>query len=213
MAANSVISKAGTQSQKPIGSLVSMPGAGSGGLPLRPRAGKPRIIPCGYVAKVRITVHADGVTIVREGHGSGEGHGNSPGEVHDIALKAAETDATKRALATFGNPFGLELYRKDKSWTVQDLPALKPAIASPPTQPRLGSHPDDTTPIPRPSHYYGRRHRGSMTELLRQDQARTDKDNAARPPLAPVAPPVAPHKIDKSHSRSPNPSACATRRT
>ena len=45
-----------------------------------------------------------------EGHGSGEGRGTSPGEVHDIALKAAETDATKRALATFGKPFGLELY-------------------------------------------------------------------------------------------------------
>jgi DNA recombination protein Rad52 len=151
-----------------------------------------------YVAKVRITVHADGVTIVREGHGSGEGRDSSPGDVHDIALKAAETDATKRALATFGSPFGLELYRKDKSWTVQDLPALKSAIASPPTQPRFGSHPDDTTPIPRPSHYYGRRHQGSMTELLRQDQARIEKDNAARPPLGPVAPRVAPHKIDKS---------------
>ncbi len=49
-----------------------------------------------YIARVRITVHAEGVTIVREGHGSGEGHGTSPGEVHDIALKAAETDATKR---------------------------------------------------------------------------------------------------------------------
>ena len=68
-----------------------------------------------YIAKVRITVHADGATIVREGHGSGEGRGTSPGEVHDIALKAAETDATKRALATFGKPFGLELYRKDKN--------------------------------------------------------------------------------------------------
>ena len=67
-----------------------------------------------YVAKVRITVQADGATIVREGHGSGEGRGTSPGEVHDIALKAAETDATKRALATFGKPFGLALYRKDK---------------------------------------------------------------------------------------------------
>ena len=54
-----------------------------------------------YIAKVRITVQADGATIVREGHGSGEGRGTSPGEVHDIALKAAETDATKRALATF----------------------------------------------------------------------------------------------------------------
>jgi recombination DNA repair RAD52 pathway protein len=33
-----------------------------------------------YIAKVRITVHTDGTTIVREGHGSGEGRGASPGE-------------------------------------------------------------------------------------------------------------------------------------
>jgi hypothetical protein len=32
-----------------------------------------------------------------------------------MALKAAETDATKRALATFGNPFGLALYDKDQA--------------------------------------------------------------------------------------------------
>ena len=119
-----------------------------------------------YVAKVRITVHADGVTIVREGHGTGEGRGNSPGEVHDTALKAAETDATKRALATFGKPFGLELYRKDKRVAFEHSPPLQPTPAEP--QSRVGSHPDDTTPIPRPSHYYGRRHAGSMTELLRQ---------------------------------------------
>ena len=151
-----------------------------------------------YIAKVRITVQADGVTIVREGHGSGEGRGPSPGEVHDIALKAAETDGTKRALATFGKPFGLELYRKDKNIALQSLPTLKPSTASPPTQPRFGSHPDDTTPIPRPSHYYGRRHQGSMTELLHQDQARTREDNAAAPPLAPAAPTLRPDKIDKS---------------
>ena len=54
-----------------------------------------------YTAKVRITVDADGATIMREGHGSGEGRGTSPGEVHDIALKAAETDGTKRALGDF----------------------------------------------------------------------------------------------------------------
>jgi DNA recombination protein Rad52 len=153
-----------------------------------------------YIAKVRITVQADGVTIAREGHGSGEGRGNSPGEVHDIALKAAETDATKRALATFGKPFGLELYRKDRNTVLQNLPTLSPVTASAPTQPRFGLHPDDTTPIPRPSHYYGRRHQGSMTGLLRQDQAQTrkDKDNVAAPPLAPVAPQVAAAKIDKS---------------
>jgi len=125
-----------------------------------------------YIAKVRITVHADGATIVREGHGSGDGRGTSPGEVHDIALKAAETDATKRALATFGRPFGLELYRKDKNAASASLPILgSTTVESPPTQPRVGLHPDDSTPIPRPSHYYGRRRHGSMTDLLRQDQA------------------------------------------
>ena len=77
-----------------------------------------------YVAKVRITVHADGATVIREGHGSGEGRGASPGEVHDIALKAAETDATKRALATFGKPFGLELYRQSR--TTRALPISQP---------------------------------------------------------------------------------------
>ena len=123
-----------------------------------------------YIAKVRITVHAHRVTIVRDGHGTGEGRGSSPGEVHDIALKAAETDATKRALATFGKPFGLGLYRKEK---VQGHQATPPVIPSPPTQPRFGLHPDDTTPIPRPSNFYGRRHQNSMTELMRRDQAAT----------------------------------------
>ena len=75
-------------------------------------------------------------TIVREGHGSGEGRGTSPGEVHGIALKAAETDATKRALATFGKPFGLELYRKDKKGILEHSPTLQPTIAVSPTQPR-----------------------------------------------------------------------------
>src|SRR3974377_1804532 len=81
-----------------------------------------------YIARVRLTVAAEGTTIVREGHGTGEGRGISPGEVHDIALKAAETDATKRALATFGKPFGLELYRGQKPTTAKPLPSL-PSIA------------------------------------------------------------------------------------
>ena len=98
-----------------------------------------------YIAKVRITVQADGATIVREGHGSGEGRGTSSGEVHDIALKAAETDATKRALATFGKPFGLELYRKGKNIALQSLPTLKPPTAGAPAERRFGSHPDDMT--------------------------------------------------------------------
>jgi hypothetical protein len=63
-----------------------------------------------YAAKVRLTVRAEGATVVREGNGSGEARSASVGEAHEIALKAAETDATKRALATFGKPFGLALY-------------------------------------------------------------------------------------------------------
>ena len=91
-----------------------------------------------YIARVRVTVQADGATIIREGHGTGEGRGTSPGEVHDIALKAAETDATKRALATFGRPFGLELYRGGKTaasktaahkTTAQQKPLPSPSLS------------------------------------------------------------------------------------
>lgn len=68
---------------------------------------------CVYTAKVRVTVRADETEIRREGWGTGEGKGQTPGEAHDTALKTAETDATKRALSTFGNPFGLALYDKE----------------------------------------------------------------------------------------------------
>ena len=131
-----------------------------------------------YAARVRITVNADGATIVREGHGTGEGRGTSPAEVHDIALKAAETDATKRALATFGKPFGLELYRSVKTSAVQTpLPAPPVATGG---EVRLGFHPDDTTPIPRPSRYYGRR-QNPLTAQFRADQY-TRAETCARSP-------------------------------
>jgi hypothetical protein len=63
-----------------------------------------------YLARVRITVRAGGEEIVREGSGAGEAIADTPGQAHEMASKAAETDATKRALSTFGNPFGLSLY-------------------------------------------------------------------------------------------------------
>lgn len=68
-----------------------------------------------YTAKVRVSVRAGDVTIVREGSGTGEGKAFTPGQAHEFALKGAETDATKRALATFGNPFGLALYDRELS--------------------------------------------------------------------------------------------------
>jgi hypothetical protein len=42
-----------------------------------------------------------------------------------MALKAAETDATKRALATFGNPFGLALYDRDQAHVTKPKAAAK----------------------------------------------------------------------------------------
>ncbi len=146
-----------------------------------------------YLARVRVTVHADGATIIREGHGTGEGRGISPGEVHDIALKAAETDATKRALATFGKPFGLELYRGGKTAASQKhLPAPPFPTAA---EARVGFHPDDTTPIPRPSRYYGRR-QNQLAEHFRGERRQVDRN--AAPPLAPAASDLFPTRIDKS---------------
>jgi Rad52/22 family double-strand break repair protein len=67
-----------------------------------------------YTAKVRVSVRAGDIKVVREGSGTGEGKAPTPGQAHDLALKGAETDATKRALATFGNPFGLALYDREQ---------------------------------------------------------------------------------------------------
>lgn len=64
-----------------------------------------------YVAKVRVTVAG----VVREGYGTGHGIDADLGLAHESALKEAETDAMKRAMMTFGNPFGLALYDKDQT--------------------------------------------------------------------------------------------------
>jgi hypothetical protein len=62
---------------------------------------------------VRVTVTAGGLTpLIREGSGAGHGIDVDLGQAHESALKEAETDAMKRALMTFGNPFGLALYDK-----------------------------------------------------------------------------------------------------
>jgi hypothetical protein len=155
-----------------------------------------------YIARVRVTVHADGATIIREGHGTSEGRGTSPGEVHDIALKAAETDATKRALATFGRPFGLELYRGGKA-TSQQKPLPVPSSSVPvAADARVGFHPDDTTPIPRPSRYYGHR-QNVLAEHFRGERRQAERamvtPTSLAPPLAPGAQPdFVPGRIDKS---------------
>jgi DNA recombination protein Rad52 len=161
-----------------------------------------------YTARVRISVQAGGTTIIREGHGSGEGRGASPGEVHDTALKAAETDATKRALATFGKPFGLALYGVGKS------PSIRPTmpITASPAEPvqRFGFHPDDTIPIPRPSRYYGRRQYAPVTDQLRKNSADRQQTSLA-PSLFPKGLDPAPGPIDKSQLAIADPNGCVTK--
>ena len=177
-----------------------------------------------------------GVTILGEGHGTGEGRGESPGEVHDTALKAAETDATKRALATFGRPFGLELYRGSKNEKQgqpkpvrtpaaqvaqkapsphlpqnepaplvqeaaagqQSLPTPLPVEAAPELAPVAKFAHDDTTPIPRPSTYFGREHYHDIREendaLMRQaarDAAAVETSPTRRPASPPAEPEMA----------------------
>ena len=64
-------------------------------------------------------------------------------------------------------------------------------------QPRAGFHPDDTTPIPRPSRYYGRRQSAPVSEHFRNERRQLAPTPAA-PPFAPAAPDLLPGRIDKS---------------
>ena len=85
-----------------------------------------------YTARVRITVFT-GISfpnIIREGCGAGHGIDVDLGQAHESALKEAETDAMKRALMTFGNPFGLALYDKEQSMVADPpSPLLADALA------------------------------------------------------------------------------------
>jgi DNA recombination protein Rad52 len=80
-----------------------------------------------YVARVRVTVG----NLVREGIGAGHGIDRDLGLAHESAIKEAETDAMKRALMTFGWPFGLALYDKTQEHVEKPEPA-KTAPGAPP---------------------------------------------------------------------------------
>lgn len=89
-----------------------------------------------YLARVRIIVRTDRHQVIREGSGAGEAIASTPGQAHELAAKAAETDATKRALSTFGSPFGLSLYA---------TPEKKPE-AEPSSEPQFSSEADSVPP-------------------------------------------------------------------
>lgn len=85
-----------------------------------------------YVYRVRVAVGG----VVREGVGAGHGIDRDLGQAHESAIKEAETDAMKRALMTFGWPFGLALYDKSQEHVEKPEPAAKaPAKAPPPSAP------------------------------------------------------------------------------
>jgi DNA repair and recombination protein RAD52 len=75
-----------------------------------------------YSARVRVTVYShDGSRkVVRERSGGHRGFGPTVGQAVEDCIKAAESDATKRAFVTFGNVFGLALYDKQQRGVTQE---------------------------------------------------------------------------------------------
>jgi DNA recombination protein Rad52 len=71
----------------------------------------------GFLCVARIIVHSAAGSRQRDGVGFGSGFAREHdlGGAIESAIKEAETDATKRALATFGNQFGLALYDKKRA--------------------------------------------------------------------------------------------------
>ncbi len=107
-----------------------------------------------YIARVRVMVRpADQLVggVIREGCGTGHGIDRDLGQAHESALKESETDAMKRALMTFGNPFGLALYDKEQN-EVEDAPTKptqREAIHGPSTlKPEPTPHPGKPTMTP-----------------------------------------------------------------
>lgn len=141
-----------------------------------------------YTARVRITVQADGAVVIREGHGTGEGRGPSPGEVHDLAFKAAETDATKRALATFGKPFGLALYGSSHKNSSSKNAAHEPAPASQIEEPERAAN--ETIAIPRPQEFV----KGDRV----QDKQQPNVQPTSEMSIVSTSPDFGRTKIDKS---------------
>lgn len=106
-----------------------------------------------YVARARVTVTTEHGPIVRDGIGVCTKKMRNRGKVHEIAAKAAATDALKRAMVTFGNQFGLELQNK-ANWPKYQGGAPRVPVrsaAAPPAQPWnkppvLKSSPLEVTP-------------------------------------------------------------------
>lgn len=82
-----------------------------------------------YHCRCRVTVWDGEKYITRDGSGYGSGIVKDIRDAHESAIKEAETDAMKRALMTFGNPFGLALYDKAQA-NVEAAPKPEPKAAA-----------------------------------------------------------------------------------
>lgn len=84
-----------------------------------------------FICRVRIKVRSgdddNWDAVVRDGTGYGSGIDKDLGQAYESAVKEAETDAMKRALMTFGNPFGLALYDKEQANVAEASAPVAPA--------------------------------------------------------------------------------------
>jgi DNA recombination protein Rad52 len=108
-----------------------------------------------YVAEVIVEVEG----VQRTDVGAGHGYDVDLGIAHESAIKEAVTDALKRALRTFGNPFGLALYDKTRANVGTPEPhgieaqrqAFRDSLkAETPHDPRTGEVYDERNPPPPP---------------------------------------------------------------
>lgn len=98
-----------------------------------------------YMARVKVAVRTPedmGQYVIREGTGYGSGIAQDLGDAFESAIKEAETDAMKRALMTFGNPFGLALYDKEQRGVTNG----GGQEAGKKSEPASGSSADDSPP-------------------------------------------------------------------
>lgn len=79
-----------------------------------------------YIATVLVLVGE----VRREDIGAGHGYDVDLGLAHESAIKEAVTDALKRALRSFGNPFGLALYDKSRENVGHNKPDATPVEIS-----------------------------------------------------------------------------------
>ena len=161
-----------------------------------------------YTARVRISVSASSAgqpALIREGCGAGHGIDTDLGQAHESALKEAETDAMKRALMTFGNPFGLALYDKQQREVTGAAgggaarPANQPAAR--PTALRVVPATSAPAPHRAPSTQEGQREATSKTEPPAAATAQVAPATASpQPQQDPSLSPLDPATIRQLHA-------------